>query len=265
MSPEAADEAVTSLSLQMFDCGRIRLPTVSDFGIADGQTPVRTLFVPCYLIRHPDGDLLWEAGLPAAFAEAEGWVPDGSGAEHRLEAPISAQLADIGMAPADIELVAFSHFHYDHVGDANAFLGSEMLIQRSEHAVAFGDNPGVAFFMPALYDALADTPMRMLDGDHDVFGDGSVRIVYAPGHTPGHQVLLVDLPETGKVLLSGDLWHFEVSRRLRAVPEFNTDPTGSRASMDKIEALLVAEGATLWLEHALEFHDTLRPAPYAYH
>jgi len=258
----AVDRA-TAVELYVFDCGRIRLPTVTDFGLEDTQTDVRELFVPCYLIRHPEGDLLWDAGLPPIYAESEGWVTD-AGAEHRLVAPISTQLRTVDLAPGDIEYVAFSHFHYDHVGDANAFAGAEMLIQQAEYDVAFGDAPGVAFFLPELYAELADGPKRLLEGEFDVFGDGRVRIIPAPGHTPGHQVLLVDLDKTGKVLLSGDLWHFLVSRNLKAVPGFNTDVQQTLASMARIEALLEEEGAELWLQHSLAFHEARDLAPYAY-
>lgn len=256
--------AAYGIALHVFDCGRIRLPTVTDFGLEDSQTDVRELFVPCYLIRHPDGDLLWDAGLPPAYAEADGWVPDETGAEHLLDAPISAQLATVGLTPGDLEYVAFSHFHYDHVGDGNAVAGAEMLIQADEYEVAFGEDPGVAFFLPELYTDLADGPKRLLEGELDVFGDGRVRIIPAPGHTPGHQVLLVELEETGKVLLSGDLWHFYASRELGAVPNFNTDGAQTLASMEKIEALMTHEGAELWLQHSLEFHEGLELAPYAY-
>ena len=259
-APLAADGP----ALYVFDCGRIRLPTVVDFGLEDAQTDVRELFVPCYLIRHADGDLLWDAGLPPVYAADGQWVDDDTGAGHRLDAPISAQLETVGLAPADIEYVAFSHFHYDHVGDANAFAASTLLIQRPEAEAAFGDDPGTAFFYPEFYAALADAPTVTLDGDHDVFGDGTVRIISAPGHTPGHQVLLVDLAETGKVLLSGDLWHFAASRGLRAVPTFNADRDRTLASMDRIEALLESEGATLWLQHSLAFHEGLEWAPAAY-
>jgi glyoxylase-like metal-dependent hydrolase (beta-lactamase superfamily II) len=251
--------ADAGLRVAVFDCGRIRFDSVAEFGLSDDATEVRTLFVPCYLIEHPRGRLLWDAGLPPRFAGGE-WIEE-AGAGHRLDAPVSEQLAVLGLTPADVDLVAFSHFHYDHVGDANAFAGAELLIQRAEHEAAFGGDAGAAFFFPELYDALADGPLRLLDGDHDVFGDGSVRIIAAPGHTPGHQVLLLDLAETGPVLLSGDLWHFRASRRLRAVPGFNTDAEATRASMDRIEAVLAETGATLWLEHDFAFHETLARAP----
>ncbi|HSG88289.1 MAG TPA: N-acyl homoserine lactonase family protein [Pseudomonadales bacterium] len=262
-APEAAVAAkpTADLRLYVFDCGYIRLPTVTDFGLADDQTDVRTLFVPCYLIEHPAGLLLWDAGLPPAFAATGDWIDDETGAGHRLGAPISAQLGVLDLTPADIDKIAFSHFHYDHVGDANAFLGSELLIQRPEQAMAFSDDPSGAFMDPAFYGELAATPTTILDGDHDVFGDGRVRIISAPGHTPGHQVLYVDLQNTGPIVLSGDLYHFEASRDLHAVPTFNYDADASRAAMDRVEAFLSETGATLWIQHVLAFHEGLAQAP----
>ena len=259
-APPSSAAAEPDLGIHIFDCGRIRMASIVEFGLADTDTPVRELFVPCYLVRHPDGDLLWDAGLPPTMAGGE-WIVDDTGAEHFLEAPVSQQLDVVGLTPEDVELIGISHFHYDHSGDANAFAGAELLVQRREHAAAFGASPGASFFFPELYSSLADGPMRLLDGDHDVFGDGRVRILSAPGHTPGHQMLLVELAETGPVLLSGDLWHFVASRRLRSVPTFNVDADQTRAAMTRIEALLEETGATLWLQHSLEQHMDLALAP----
>ena len=103
-----------------------------------------------------------------------------------------------------------------------------------------------------------------MNGDHDVFGDGSVRIISAPGHTQGHQTLLVALANTGKIMLSGDLYHFEVSRTLRRTPEFNTDSQQTLASMDRVERLLESENATLWIEHNHKLSESLKKAPAYY-
>jgi glyoxylase-like metal-dependent hydrolase (beta-lactamase superfamily II) len=97
-----------------------------------------------------------------------------------------------------------------------------------------------------------------------VFGDGSVTIVSAPGHTPGHQMLLIELAKTGPVMLSGDLYHFRESRLLRRVPKFNYDAATSLRSIDAVEALLEKTHATLWIEHDKALADTLRKAPEFY-
>ena len=181
----------------------------------------------------------------------------------RYERSLSDQLQSMDVEISDIDLVAFSHMHWDHVGAANLFSESTLLIQQTEYQAAFvdQDNP---VFQPDLYMGLADNNMQILEGDHDVFDDGTVQIISAPGHTPGHQVLLLKLTETGPLVLSGDLYHFRRSRELRRVPEFNTNAEDTLSSMDKVEALIEQENATLWIEHDKALADTLRKAPESY-
>lgn len=247
--------------LYVFDCGLIGVRDVSPFSLSNEETPVRELIVPCYLIEHPEGRMVWDAGLPLDMA-GKGRLEEADG-YHLYERSFLDQLADMGLKPADVELVAFSHMHYDHVGAANAFTASKLLIQDTEHAAAFGDSAN-PFFQRPLFDRLADNDRQILSGDHDVFGDGSVVIISAPGHTPGHQVLLVRLENTGSLILSGDLYHFRASRALRRAPTFNTDAEQTFRSMDKVEALIAAEGATLWIEHDKALADTLNLAPAYY-
>ena len=256
----AADQK--EVRLYVFDCGLIGAADISMFNLSNDETPVRELFVPCYLIEHPEGRLVWDAGLPLAMAGA-GRIEQDGGVYMDYERSLIDQLADMDLTPGDIDKVAFSHMHYDHVGAANAFTESTLLIQDTEYEAAFVNvtNP---VFQPDLYADLKDSDMERLSGDHDVFGDGSVMIVSAPGHTPGHQVLLVKLANTGPLLLSGDLYHFQMSRKLRRAPVFNTDAEQTLRSMDKVEALIESEGATLWIEHEKALADTLNMAPAFY-
>ena len=248
--------------LYVFDCGLIGAADISMFNLSNDETPVRELFVPCYLIEHPEGRLVWDAGLPLAMAGA-GRIEQDGGVYMDYERSLIDQLADMDLTPGDIDKVAFSHMHYDHVGAANAFTESTLLIQDTEYEAAFVNvtNP---VFQPDLYADLKDSDMERLSGDHDVFGDGSVMIVSAPGHTPGHQVLLVKLANTGPLLLSGDLYHFQMSRKLRRAPVFNTNAEQTLRSMDKVEALIESESATLWIEHEKALADTLNMAPAYY-
>lgn len=247
--------------LYVFDCGSLVLDEVTEFGLGNNETPVRELFVPCYLIEHPQGRLLWDAGLPINLAGRD-LVEVEPGMQARYDAPLTNQLEVLGLSPQDIDLVAFSHMHFDHTGAANLFTSSHLLIQDTEYRAAFVDRNPV--FVPELYLDLKDNERTLLCGDHDVFGDGSVTIIAAPGHTPGHQALLLRLEQTGPVLLSGDLYHFRASRRLRRVPVFNTSAEETLQSMDKVEALLEREGAALWIEHDKTFAGTLDLAPAFY-
>ena len=135
-------------------------------------------------------------------------------------------------------------------------------MQQKEWDAAFSES--AAFVDTSLFDGLKGANVTFIDGDHDVFGDGSVRLIYAPGHTAGHQVLLVSLENGGKLLLSGDLYHTRANRALRRVPTFNADAEQTLASMDKIEKLLVDENAVLWIEHDKALADTLKKAPLYY-
>jgi glyoxylase-like metal-dependent hydrolase (beta-lactamase superfamily II) len=139
--------------------------------------------------------------------------------------------------------------HFDHVGVSSEVQGATLLIQQAEFDAAFADSVTVPFFDPAVYEGLRNAPRELLDGEHDVFGDGRVRIIPAPGHTPGHQVLFVDLTEEGPVVLAGDLYHFRESRSDRRVPEINVDSALTITTMGRIEQLVIDEGAQLWIEH----------------
>lgn len=253
----ASSVAHADLKLTVFDCGQLSFADVSFFGLSNEETEVRELFVPCYLIQHDEHLMVWDAGLPLTDVGKT----DGNS---RYEDSFLDQLASMDIMPADIDLVAFSHMHYDHVGAANAFTESTLLIQETEAVAAFEhpeDNP---VFQEALYNELVNSNRRSLNGDLDVFGDGSVRIISAPGHTPGHQALYLELSNYGPLILSGDLYHFEVSRELRRVPGFNTNAEETLSSMDKVEALVESTGATFWIEHSKELADSLNLAPAFY-
>ena len=247
-----ADRSNPDLRLYEFDCGRLYYdsPESAGFGVTDDATEVRELFVPCYLIEHPEGRLLWDGGLPSEIAEQDGWH-EFEGWRYRLDRTLADQLADVGLTYDSVGYAAFSHMHFDHVGVANDVTSPTLFIQRPEYEAAFADEVTTPGFDPSLYEGLANRDWNMLDSDHDVFGDGRVRILSLPGHTPGHQALFVDLDRQGPVVLSGDLYHFRISRAERIVPTWNVDADATLASMDRLEAFLADSGATLWIEHDL--------------
>ena len=245
--------------LYVFDCGSLEFDDVTEFGLKATDTPVRELFVPCYLIEHAKGKLLWDTGLPLTAA-GKGVVQFPGGGSMRYDRSIVDQLADMHIAPKDLT-VAFSHLHLDHAGGANGFAEAHVLMQKAEWDAVLANYDQ---FDPSVLEKLKTVKLDVFPGDRDVFGDGSVRIIAAPGHTPGHQVLLVKLDKTGPILLGGDLYHFRVSRTMRAVPTFNSDKAQTLASMDKVEALVKQTGATFWIEHDKALADTLKKAPEFY-
>ena len=255
-----------TLKLYVFDCGRLRLDSVAPFGLSDTETKVRELSVPCYMVEHSKGRMLWDGGLPSVIAQTPGWHRQpGSFFEQRLDRPLATQLADMGLTMASFDFMAYSHMHWDHVGTANEVVNATLLMQRAEYDAAFAQVITVSGgYQPELYDRLAQADKIILDGEHDVFGDGRVRIIPAPGHTPGHQVLWVDLKEHGPVLIGGDLYHFRFNKDNRRVPRFNFSAPQTLQSMTKIDGLLAETGAEYWIEHELAWFEQLKQAPAFY-
>lgn len=257
---EAANEPA-AVRLYVFDCGQLLIADPGRFSLMPDEVSTLELSVPCYLIEHPDGRLVWDAGLSDDLAEGSPHTQE-NGTVTTVTATLAAQLAELNLTPADVSYLALSHMHYDHAGNANMFAGSTWLVQRPEHEAAFGDAQG--FFDRRLYADLEAAETILLDGDHDVFGDGTVVIKSAPGHTPGHQVLFVDLVETGPVVLSGDLYHFPENRLLKRVPTFNFDEARTIESMDLVEDFLMSSGARLWIEHDMAANQRLEKSPAYY-
>jgi N-acyl homoserine lactone hydrolase len=211
----------------------------------------------CYLIHHTQGWLLWDTGVTDAIAAMpDGQAPADPKATHwRRPKTLASQLEGLGVKPADIKYVAVSHTHPDHVGNIKMFPQSTVLVQKAEYdwPTPFGQT----------LHAVA-SPLNKLEGDHDVFGDGSVTIIATPGHTPGHQSLLVKLPKTGALVLSGDAVHFKSNWENRGVPSMNTDKDKTLASMQRIADMLAKEKAQLWINHDKAQRDSLKMAPDFY-
>ncbi len=257
----AAPDEPSTLRLHVLRCGYLTIEDTTPFNLTGEEAGTNEMFVPCYLIDHPDGKLLWDLGLPATARSGEYPMPGG---QLSLERTVVEQLGDLDLEPEAIDFVAMSHLHWDHSGQVAEFAGAKQLMQRAEYEAAFADPVTVPGFDPSLYSALADSDFVLLEGDHDVFGDGRVVIHSRPGHTPGHQTLFIDLAETGPLVLSGDLYHFPANRELRRPPHFNVDAEQTLASMDATEAFLEESGATLWIEHDARLAETLLEWPAYY-
>jgi glyoxylase-like metal-dependent hydrolase (beta-lactamase superfamily II) len=252
------------------DCGSMKADPAR-FRLERSEIKSDILATPCFLVAHPRGTLVWDVG---AVPDAD-WMPTGSPVAHHLtlpdqstrditlNKPLMAQLAEIGYQPSDITYIGLSHYHWDHVANANAFANSTWLVRAVERDAMLSDMPPVT--MPAWYAQLRNAKTTIIEGEeHDVFGDGTVVIKSAPGHTPGHQILYLKLANTGPVVLSGDLYHFPEARELKRVPTFDYDQKMTPASRDKAEAFLAESGAKLWIQHDSALISSLKKSPEYY-
>lgn len=223
----------------------------------------------CWLIKHGGEWLLWDTGVPqTALGRPRGWSTLPKLIVYHLDKSLTDQLAELGLGPNDIGRVAISHTHGDHIGNVGLFPNSTVLMQRSEYDWIHspdGPNDNVNQLM-ALARSLLGTPknLQLIDGDTDVFGDGSVTLVSTPGHTPGHQSLLVHLKNSGFIMLSGDVAHSEQNFEGNIVPSLNTSKAESVASMQRVRQLIAAYRATFFINHDKTQTDELKLLPAFY-
>ena len=223
----------------------------------------------CWLIKRGSEWVLWDTGVPqATLNDPKGWSTLPKLIVYHLDKSITGQLAEIGLKTSDITYVALSHTHGDHIGNVVLFPNSTILMQRAEYtwiSSPDGTNDNVNQ-LKALARKLLGTPkqLQLLDGDTDVFGDGSVTLISTPGHTPGHQSLLVHLKNSGFIILSGDVAHSEESFEKDIVPSLNTDKAASIASMDRVRRMMATYQARLFINHDKAQSDTLRLLPAFY-
>jgi N-acyl homoserine lactone hydrolase len=211
----------------------------------------------CYLIKHAQGWFLWDTGIPDAVAAMPNGLPpaDPKAIHWRRPKTLAAQLDQLGVMPSEIEAMAVSHTHPDHIGNVEMFPSTMLYVQKAEYEWPGAD--GAPRFKP-------EHPATKLEGDRDVFGDGSITILSTPGHTPGHQSLLVKLPKTGAVVLSGDAVHFRDNWDNRRVPALNFNKEQTLDSMQKIADTLTKENAQLWINHDKAQRDGLKMSPEFY-
>jgi N-acyl homoserine lactone hydrolase len=243
--------------LYILNCGEGLAGDISRWspGVNEGKS--MDFVDSCYLVKHAQGWLLWDTGVADAVAAMpSGLAPSDPKSVHwRRPKTLAAQLDQLGVKPSDIKAMAVSHTHPDHVGNVEMFPAVMLYVQKAEY-----DWPGAnntPRFKP-------EHPVTKLEGDRDLFGDGSVIILSTPGHTPGHQSLLVKLPNTGAVVLSGDAAHFKENWDNRRVPSNNVDKEQTLASMQKISDVLTREKAQLWINHDKAQRDSLKMAPEFY-
>ena len=257
-------EVPKTLRLYVFDCGSLNIPDISPYQLKKEEIATSYMSVACFLIAHPKGTLMWDAGAvpDSSFKPGGGHAPLRYATTNKT---LTSQLAEIGYKPADITYLSLSHFHWDHVGNANLFAPTATwLVRKLERDIMFTE-PFSPRTEPQNYSALKTSKTVIITKeDHDVFGDGTVMLKSTPGHSPDHQVLFLKLAKTGPVVLSGDLYHYPEERKLNRVPttEFNAQQTvASRAAL---EVFLKKTGAQLWIQHDFNANKTLKKAPQFY-
>jgi N-acyl homoserine lactone hydrolase len=252
-----------SLRLYVFDCGVIKGLDPALFNFKREEVKSIDFAVPCYLIVDPKGTLIWDVGVipDTAFKDDGQPVTQGPSTATRT---LKSQLAEIGYAPGDITYLAHSHYHSDHIANSNEFAGSTWLVRPVERDAMFADKPP-QLVDPKDYDQLKNAQTVLITKDeYDVFGDGKVIIKSAPGHTPGHQVLILHLKKTGNVMLAGDLYHYPEERGSGRVPTFEYNKEQSLASRAMIEDYCKKTNTQLWIEHDFIGNSRLRKSPKYY-
>ena len=248
-------QAPAEVTLARIDCGTGATPTVVSERFTDTYQHAGlklTFTFSCYLIKHGNDYMVWDTGF------APGGGPNAP------KVGIVDRLKEANVTPEQVKFVGISHFHGDHTGQLAPFANATLLIGK-------GDWDGVTATPPmqganvAGFKLWIDEKRKVepLSADKDVFGDGSVVVLRAPGHTPGHSILLVNLKELGAVLLTGDLVHFRENYDSGGIPSFNFDRAATAASIDRLKKTAANLRATVIIQHDMRDIGKLPAFPNA--
>lgn len=253
----------SSLRLYVMDCGTIKGLSVTMFNFKEGEVPARDFVVPCYLVVHPKGTLAWDVGVipDSAFPAGGGPVTQGISTATKT---LTSQMAAIGYKPSDITYLSLSHYHSDHTANANLFAGSTWLVSQAERDAMFTEKPAGIIQQASFKDLKNSKTVILKTEDYDIFGDGTVIIKSAPGHTPGHQVLFLKLSKTGPLVVAGDLYHYPEEGTMNRFPTFEYNKDQSAVSRAAIAAFLKKTGAQMWIEHDAATFAKLKKSPGYY-
>jgi N-acyl homoserine lactone hydrolase len=243
------------VSLTRLDCGTPQAPTAVNQRFSDTYSlgDLKLQFVySCYLVKHGDDYLLWDTGHAMTTPNVAPKVS------------IVDQLAKLNLKPEQIKYVGISHYHGDHTGQVASFPSATLLIGAREWDAITAPKPAQGVnYKPFEHWAKGEGKIETLALDKDVFDDGSVIVLRTPGHTPGHQSLLVKLAEKGAVIIVGDAVHFRENWDSDGVPAFNFDRAQTIASIERLKKIAANLKATVIIQHDKRDIDKLPEFPAA--
>jgi len=236
------------VQLFAFTCGWFQAPV--GFFLDGGSKDILRSPVPAYLIRHPKGLALFDTGLGQRFLRPAGTTlaSEATGYEFDEQADVAARLRGIDIDPAEVRWIINSHWHADHCGGNASIPNGTIVVQRRERDAALASEES------RLYDRRdydLGHPVLAIDGEHDLYGDGSVVLFPTYGHTPGHQCARIRL-SSGEVVLTADCCYFKRSLdEMRLPPQYH-DREQSLATLRTVQGLR-QQGARIFYGHDGEF------------
>ncbi len=252
-----------SIQLYAMTCGWVTMPMKMLIYGTEGELKIP---VPVYFIRHPQGTVLFDSGLSMRVqrdgAKALGPLEPYFDIHFEENEEISSRLADVDMDPAKIDFLVSSHLHFDHCGGNDLIPNARWIIQKREwEAATIPESIEANSYDPADFDLGHDRVEA--DGEHDVFGDGTVRCIPTHGHTPGHQSMAIET-DSGPVVLCGDACYLRQTIEEMRLPSRSGvyDEAAMIASLEKLRSLQKA-GARLMYGHDPEFWSDVPQAPVA--
>lgn len=248
-----------SIRLFAMTCGWLTMPARM---ILDGMPGELRLPIPAYLIVHPRGKAIFDSGLHSSLqtdpAGRLGGLAKITTVEYLPGEELSARLAAMDIAAGEINFLINSHLHFDHAGGNDQIPNAPLLIQRPEWEAACDPDLAAAnSYDPRDFDLGQD--VRQIEGEFDVFGDGTVVIFPSYGHTPGHQSLKVRL-DSGDVILTGDACYMRKTLEDLHLPRILHDRDAMITTLRNFRAL-ERRGARIFYGHDAEHWATVPQAP----
>jgi N-acyl homoserine lactone hydrolase len=265
------------MKLYVFSSGALTIGKGALVNNAPNEPPIQVP-VGFYVIRHPKGNVLFDTGNNDKIIKDPSYWGQAFKDLKPVNTPdvaIDAQLEKIGLKPDDIKYVVVSHMHLDHGGNVGKFPNSTIVVQRDEIQNAFWPRPGtggpymIGDVMP-LRSPNTDYPnaqkMLQLEGDLDLFSDGTMVVKRWVGHTPGSQMMTVRLKNTGLVILTGDNVYFRENVEKSIPPNvvLAYNPSGILSAYEWIRTQMATEKADFFTAHDPDAFKAMKKAPAFY-